>query len=135
MDQATYAVSPLRGFTFSTRYSIHWRWRPLALYRGICYTVGRISTMRSRSAHMRAVDASSPKYAAILRLLQAWKQLPESDVARMLHDYYLVTDDFREMEDQGLLTMSFVGDEYMIIPTLLGRVWLEEYKEEKSNDK
>ena len=36
-------------------------------------------------------------------------------------------DDFREMEDQGLLTMNFIGDEYMITPTLLGKIWLEEY--------
>ncbi len=76
---------------------------------------------------MRAVDDSSPKYAVVLRVLQAWKQLPESDLSRMLHGYYLVTDDFREMEEQGLLTMTFVGDEYMIASTLLGRLWLEQY--------
>ncbi len=76
---------------------------------------------------MRAVDDNSPKYAAVMRVLQAWKQLPESDVARMLHDDFLITDDFREMEDQGLLTMSFTGDEYVIAPTLLGRLWLEQY--------
>jgi hypothetical protein len=76
---------------------------------------------------MRAVDDSSSKYAAVLRVLLAWKQLPESDVARILHHYFLVTDDFREMEEQGLLTMSFLGDEYMIVPTLLGRLWLEQY--------
>lgn len=76
---------------------------------------------------MRAVDDSSPRYAAVLQVLLTWKQLPESDVARMLRDYYLITDDFREMEDQGLLTMNFVGDEYMIIPTLVGRLWLEQY--------
>ncbi len=45
----------------------------------------------------------------------------------MLHGYYLITDDFREMEEQGLLTMTFVGDEYMIASTLLGRLWLEQY--------
>lgn len=76
---------------------------------------------------MRAVDDSSPKYAAVLRTLQIWKHLPESDVARMAHSYFLVTDDFREMEEQGLLTMSFVGDEYILTPTLLGRLWLEQY--------
>jgi len=76
---------------------------------------------------MRVVDDSSPKYAAVLRALQIWKQLPESDVARMIHDYFLITDDFREMEEQGLLTMSFVGDEYTLIPTLLGSLWLEQY--------
>ncbi len=76
---------------------------------------------------MRAVDDSSPKYVAVLRTLQIWKQLPESDVARMVHSYFLVTDDFREMEEQGLLTMSFVGDEYILTPTLLGSLWLEQY--------
>ena len=81
---------------------------------------------------MRIVDDSSPKYAAVLRVLRIWKHLPESDVARVLHKYYLITNDFREMEDQGLITMAFVGDEYMITPTLLGRLWLEQY-EEKNN--
>ena len=80
---------------------------------------------------MRAVDDSSPRYAAVLKVLFTWKQLPESDVVRMLHDYYLITDDFREMEDQGLLTMNFVGDEYIIVPTLVGRLWLEQYNSEE----
>lgn len=80
---------------------------------------------------MRAVDDSSPRYAAVLQILLAWKQLPESDVARMLREYYLITDDFREMEDQGLLTMNFVGDEYMLVPTLVGRLWLEQYNNEE----
>jgi hypothetical protein len=83
---------------------------------------------------MRAIDDSSPKYAAVLRVLQTWKQLPESDVARMLHDYFLITDDFREMEDQGLITMTFVGDEYIIAPTLLGSIWLEQYKPEAQSN-
>ncbi len=83
---------------------------------------------------MRAVDDSSSKYAAVLRVLQIWQQLPESDVVRMMHDYFLVTDDFREMEEQGLLTMAFVGDEYMITPTLLGRLWLEQYESGGQND-
>lgn len=76
---------------------------------------------------MRAVDDSSPKYAAVLRLLQVWKQLPESDVSRMVPDYFLITDDFRDMEDQGLITMAFVGDEYLISMTMLGPLWLEQY--------
>lgn len=80
---------------------------------------------------MRAVDDSSPRYAAVLRILQAWKQLPESDLSRMLRNYYLITDDFREMEEQGLLTMTFVGDEYMIAATLLGHLWLEQYTTEE----
>ena len=82
---------------------------------------------------MRAVDDSSPKYAAVLKELQIWKQLPESDVARILHQYFLVTDDFREMEDQGLITMSFSGDEYIIAPTLVGRLWLEQYNDEENS--
>ncbi|MBV9713238.1 MAG: hypothetical protein JO011_20230 [Ktedonobacteraceae bacterium] len=80
---------------------------------------------------MRAVDDSSPRYAAVLQVLLTWKQLPESDVVRMLRNYYLVTDDFREMEDQGLLTMNFLGDEYIIVPTLVGRLWLEQYNSEE----
>ncbi len=83
---------------------------------------------------MRMVDDSSEKYAAVLRILQTWKQLPESDVSRMLRQYFLITDDFREMEDQGLLTMAFVGDEYMITPTTLGRIWLEQYVTEEQNN-
>ncbi len=82
---------------------------------------------------MRAVDDSSPKYAAVLHALQIWKQLPESDAARMLHDYFLITDDFREMEEQGLLTMSFAGDEYMLASTLLGRLWIEQYNSGEQN--
>ncbi|GHO69122.1 hypothetical protein KSC_080140 [Ktedonobacter sp. SOSP1-52] len=80
---------------------------------------------------MRAVDDNRSRYAAVLRVLQTWKQLPESDVSRLLRDQYLVTDDFREMEDQGLLTMAFIGDEYIISPTLMGKVWLEEFENGK----
>jgi hypothetical protein len=83
---------------------------------------------------MRSTDNSSVKYAAVLRLLQAWKQLPESDLSRMLRQYYLITDDYREMEDQGLLTMTFVGDEYIITVTTLGRLWLEQYNTEENTN-
>ncbi|MGH2508788.1 MAG: hypothetical protein ACRDHZ_15485 [Ktedonobacteraceae bacterium] len=76
---------------------------------------------------MRAIDDSGPKYAAVLRELSIWKQLPESDIARLVPQYFLVTNDFRDMEDQGLLTMVFVGDEYLISLTTLGRLWLEQY--------
>lgn len=75
---------------------------------------------------MKATDDGSSKYAAVLGILQGWKQLPESDLSRMLRHYYLITDDFREMEDQGLITMAFAGDEYIISMTLLGRLWLEQ---------
>lgn len=81
---------------------------------------------------MRATDDGSVKYAAVLRVLRAWKQLPESDLSRMLRQYYLVTDDFREMEDQGFITMAFVGDEYIISMTLLGRLWLEQNSTEEA---
>ena len=79
---------------------------------------------------MRAIDDSSPKYAAVMRELLIWKQLPESDVSHLVAGYFLVTDDFREMEDQGLLTMNFVGDEYVLILTTYGRLWLEQYDSE-----
>ncbi len=83
---------------------------------------------------MRATEDSSVKYAAVLRVLQTWKQLSESDLSRMLRQYYLITDDFREMEDQGLITMVFAGDEYSISSTLLGRLWLEQYDSKESNN-
>ena len=79
---------------------------------------------------MRSIDDSSPKYAAVMRELLIWKQLPESDVSHLVTGYFLVTDDFREMEDQGLLTMSFVGDEYVLMQTTYGRLWLEQYDSE-----
>ncbi len=80
---------------------------------------------------MRAIDDSSPKYAAVMRTLLTWKHLPESDLSRLVPNYFLITNDFREMEDQGYLTMAFVGDEYVITPTLVGRLWLEQYDAEK----
>ncbi len=83
---------------------------------------------------MRAIDDSSPKYAAVMRELLIWKQLPESDVSHLVKNYFLVTDDFREMEDQGLLTMNFVGDEYVLIPTTSGRLWLEQYDSEQKEE-
>ena len=82
---------------------------------------------------MRATDDGSAKYAAVLGILQVWKQLPESDLSRMLRPYYLITDDFREMEDQGLITMAFAGDEYIISMTLLGRLWLEQNSAEENH--
>ncbi len=83
---------------------------------------------------MRAIDDSSPKYAAVMRELLVWKQLPESDASHLVDNYFLVTDDFREMEDQGLLTMSFFGDEYVLIPTTYGRLWLEQYESENKEE-
>lgn len=79
---------------------------------------------------MRAVDDSNPRYAAVIRELLIWKQLPESDLSRLVPGFFLVTDDFRDMEDQGLLTLTFIGDEYVIRPTTYGRLWLEQYDAE-----
>jgi hypothetical protein len=92
------------------------------------------STDQGEIVPMRAIDDGSVKYAAVLRLLQTWKQLPESDLSRMLRQFYLITDDFREMEDQGFLTMTFIGDEYVITGTMLGRLWLEQYSAEEKNN-
>lgn len=84
---------------------------------------------------MRAIDNSQPKFAAVVRELLIWKQLPESDMARLVPRYFLVTDDFREMEDQGLLTMAFSGDEYVLSLTTYGRLWLEQYDaDQKENN-
>jgi hypothetical protein len=38
------------------------------------------------------------------------------------------------MEDQGFLTMTFIGDEYVITGTMLGRLWLEQYSAEEKNN-
>jgi hypothetical protein len=75
---------------------------------------------------MRITDDDTGVKEAVLRKLQKWGQLPESDVARMLRDYHLITDDFRNMEEEGLIDMAFAGDEYLISMTLLGRLWLEQ---------
>lgn len=79
---------------------------------------------------MRVIDDSNPRYAAVIRELLIWKQLPESDLSRLVPHSFLVTDDFRDMEDQGLLTMTFIGDEYVLSLTTYGRLWLEQYDAE-----
>jgi hypothetical protein len=75
---------------------------------------------------MRAVDDPMPIYLAILRLLRQWGSLPESDLSSMLRQYMLVTDDYREMEEQGYIAMAFIGDEYVISPSTLGRLLIEQ---------
>ena len=42
----------------------------------------------------------------MLRKLREWGSLPESDVSRMLKQFFLVTDDFRDMAEEGLLDMA-----------------------------
>jgi hypothetical protein len=75
---------------------------------------------------MRAIDDPTPVYVAVLQLLRSWGTLPESDVSRMLRQWMLVTNDFREMEEQGYIEMAFAGDEYVISITLLGKLFLEQ---------
>lgn len=78
---------------------------------------------------MRAIDDDTPVKAAVLRTLSTWGSLPESDLSRMLREYFLVTDDYRDMAEEGLLDMSFSGDEYVLTCTLLGRLFLEQQGE------
>jgi hypothetical protein len=74
---------------------------------------------------MRAIDDPTPAYLDVLRLLRQWGPLPESDIARMLPRWLLVINDFREMEEQGYVDLAFAGDEYVVIMSLLGRLFLE----------
>jgi hypothetical protein len=74
---------------------------------------------------MRAIDDPTAAYLEVLRLLRAWGSLPESDLSRMTAHWMLVTDDFREMEEQGYVDLTFAGDEYVVAMSLLGRLWLE----------
>jgi hypothetical protein len=78
---------------------------------------------------MRAIDDNTSVKVAVLRKLREWGALPESDVSRMLPAYHLVTDDFRDMEEEGLIEMAFIGDEYVLTTALLGRLMLEETTE------
>jgi hypothetical protein len=78
---------------------------------------------------LRGIDDSTPVKVAVLRKLREWGSLPESDVSRMLPDLHLVTDDFRDMEEEGLLDMAFIGDEFVLSSTVLGRLFLEQEAE------
>ena len=75
---------------------------------------------------MRAIDDDTEVKIAVLRTLQQWGSLPESDLSRMLRTYFLVTDDFRDMAEEGLIDMEFVGDEYILSVAVLGRLFLEQ---------
>ncbi len=74
---------------------------------------------------MRAIDDPTAAYLEVLRLLRVWGALPESDLSRMTAHWMLVTNDFREMEEQGYVDLTFAGDEYVVAMSLLGRLWLE----------
>ena len=75
---------------------------------------------------MRATDDDTPRRVVVLRLLLQWGPLPESDLSRMARPHVLVTDDLRDMAEEGLLDMAFIGDEFIISPTTLGRLFLEQ---------
>ncbi len=79
---------------------------------------------------MRAVDDDTEMKVAVLRKLERWGRLPESDLSRMLRQYHLITDDFRDMEEEGLIEMRFVGDEYVVGSTLFGKLFLEQQEKE-----
>ena len=75
---------------------------------------------------MRAIDDDTEVKIAVLKKLVQWGSLPESDVSRMLREYFLVTDDFRDMAEEGLIDMEFAGDEFVLSPAQLGRLFLEQ---------
>jgi hypothetical protein len=75
---------------------------------------------------MRANEDDTAIKVAMLRILAEWGSLPESDLSRMLRPRFLITDDFRDLAEEGLIDMAFSGDEYVISPTLLGRLFLEQ---------
>ncbi|MFI5272618.1 MAG: hypothetical protein ACHQ4H_06235 [Ktedonobacterales bacterium] len=76
---------------------------------------------------MRATDDDTAAKVAVLRLLAEWGSLPESDMSRMLRGYFFVTDDFRDMAEEGLIDMAFSGDEYVLTVALVGRLFLEQH--------
>jgi hypothetical protein len=75
---------------------------------------------------MRAIDDDTEVKLLLLRTLQQWGSLPESDAARMLRRYFLVTDDFRALAEEGLIDMEFAGDEYILKLAVMGRLFLEQ---------
>ena len=75
---------------------------------------------------MRAIDDDTEAKVAVLRKLTEWGPLPESDVSRRLRRYFLVSDDFRDMAEEGLIDMAFAGDEYVLSTAILGKLFLEQ---------
>lgn len=75
---------------------------------------------------MRAIDDDTKVKLEVLYKLQQWGPLPESDVSRMLRQYFLVTDDYRAMTEEGLIDMEFVGDEYILKLAVVGRLFIEQ---------
>lgn len=75
---------------------------------------------------MRGIDDDTPLRVAVLQTLKVWGSLPESDLSRMVRPLVLVTDDLRDMAEEGLVDMVFSGDEFVLTPTMLGRLFLEQ---------
>lgn len=75
---------------------------------------------------MRGIDDDTPLRVAVLKTLHVWRSLPESDLSRMVRPFVLVTDDLRDMAEEGLVDMAFVGDEFVVTATTLGRLFLEQ---------
>lgn len=86
--------------------------------------------LRYSEVIMRAIDDDTEVRVAVLRKLLEWGALPESDVSRMLKQYLLVTDDYRDMAEEGLLDMTFAGDEYVLSCTTLGKLFLEQQQQQ-----
>ncbi|HKT38171.1 MAG TPA: hypothetical protein VJR48_07345 [Ktedonobacterales bacterium] len=78
---------------------------------------------------MRSIDDDTPMQLAVLRKLRQWGPLPESDVSRMVKGYVLVTDDLRGMAEEGYVDLAFIGDEYVVSMTTLGRLFLEQQEQ------
>ena len=78
---------------------------------------------------MRATDDDTEVKVAVLKKVREWGSLPESDLSRMLKQYFLTTDDLRDFAEEGLIDMAFAGDEYLITPTTLGRLFLDQQEE------
>ena len=79
---------------------------------------------------MRSIDDDTPMHVATLRKLRHWGPLPESDISRMLKGFAVVTDDLREMAELGYVDMAFIGDEYVVSMTTLGRLFLEQQEQD-----
>ena len=78
---------------------------------------------------MRGIDDDTVVKVAVLKKVREWGSLPESDLSRMLKQYFLTTDDLRDFAEEGLIDMTFAGDEYLISSTTLGRLFLEQQQE------
>lgn len=82
-----------------------------------------------QGSDMRSIDDETPMQLAVLRALRAWGALPESDVSRMVKGFMLVTDDLRTMEAEGYVDLAFIGDEYVVSMTTLGKLFLEQQEQ------